>query len=204
MVRFDFLNFFRVTTHIDDDGHYKLARLNAATLLKVNPGLMISSAEEIAFAISHIFKASALKSPYLNNLLSEKLLKRDHDYQHSSQIQNKYLEYDSTFNRLSTYLVTDPDIGLHNRIISRKFIEPVQSSVSKRNLKFTGSGKWLQECQSIIKRDYTESNHSIVAGDAQNLWTLWSRKAGEYLAIFKDLNSTQTFSFMIKRVSDET
>ena len=160
------------------------------------------SATEVALAISHIFKASLEQVPVLDTYSLPKLLKRSHIYQHPSLETHESLRYDSKYNRLSTYNLVNLPRKFSDRIISRKFVNDttVIPSLVKRSVDSPETLNWLNDCRSLVKRDFQDADHDAVAGDEKNLWSLWKSKAGEYIAVFK--NGLGSFSsLLIRKVS---
>jgi hypothetical protein len=191
---------YRIAAHVDDDAHYKLSTLKPSTLQRVNPVLGLQTAREIAFAISHIFQASHRKLPFLHSESSKKLIKRKHVYQHPSLIDHRSLEYDSKLNRLSTYQVMNLSESSSDRILGRLFIG--QNFTNRGKIPFHSDG-WFKEIKSLVKRHNGDGQEksSFVAGDEKHAWSLWSYRAGKYIAFFKD-SLGRVYSHMIEKISD--
>jgi hypothetical protein len=195
--------FTRIAAHVDDDAHYKLSKLQPSTLQRVNPALGLQTAREIAFAISHIFQASQRKLPFLHSESSKKLIKRGHVYQHPSLIDHGYLKYDCKLNRLSTYQVMNFSESSSDRNLGRLFIG--ENFTNRRNTSIDrfNSAEWFKEIQSLVKRHYGDgqAKPSFIAGDEKHAWSLWSYRADQYMAFFKD-SLGRLYSHMIDKISD--
>ena len=193
----------RIAAHADDDAYFKLSKLQASTLRKLNPALGVQSAKEIAFAISHILQASQKKVPFLHLDSSKKLMKRGHTYEHPSLIGHESLEYDSKLNRLSTYQLMNVSESSSDRIVERSFVVDHSSALKKRSLNNHDSVEWIKECKTLMRRDYADGGEdpNLIAGNDNHFWSLWSYRKGKYMALFKD-SIGHVYSKMIDKVSD--
>jgi hypothetical protein len=202
LVNLTIILIIRIAAHIDDDAHYKLSRIDAATVIKANPRLNYKSAKEISMAISYIFKASLEQFPYQRLDSKLKLLKRDHDYQHASLVGNRSLQYDAKYNRLSTYQIQELNVleTASGRLLFRKFGLKKTQSLEKRSFKSHGLSDWFDDCRSLLRRD-NETDHDAVAGDDLHSWSLWTSKVGNMMAFFRD-SVGKISSVVIEKVSD--